>query len=1072
MRFPPQKSRNYSKTLVFSNLVKLGITPSTKTLNLFLSFLLKSQKPNLLLHLFSQISSNSIKINSKTCSLVAQSLLELHQFEAEEITSCAERFNFVLKRGIWNSVIQCICVKEENPERAFSILSQCIENYGIFPSSATFRPLVLKFSSQGKMERAIEVLELMRSEKFGYTFDNVICSSVVSGFSRIGKPELGLKFYEEAEKANGFKPNLVTCTAIVDALRKKGRIDEARESVRRMEDKGVVLDAVLYSSLICGYFKKGISTEGLRTHRLMVEKGIAPDVVSYTNLIDGLCKEGSVEKVIGFLDAMEKNGMKPNLITYTILLQGFCMRGKLEEAFCVLKRMEEFGLVLDEFVFAIFIDGLCRKGDVDRVFSLLEEMERKGIKVGSVTYNTVINGLCKSGKTSKADEISRGYFGDNFTYSTLLQGYTKEKDVDGVMETKRRLEEAGICKDVVTFNVLIKALFMVGMIEDARVLFKEMPNMGVIANSVTYCTMIDGLCKKGEMEEALEVFQEYRRIFPLLDAASPVCIIRGLCKEHMMEMATEVFKEFAAKHLVSDSITYRNLIKAQFRAGNGEGVLKFIHAIDEVEPELLTSICNDALIFLCRKGSFTAALAACIFMRRKRLSVTSKSYYVLLKCLIRSGNKLITELVMCDCIKVNGPFEPRMINILSLYLCKKNVEEAVSFLADKNKKDVNVSVLTATVDALKKEGRSMDALNFLMDAQRNGAVIDVVVCSTVVDGLCKEGRIEKALDLCANMNSMGIHPNIVVCNSLINGLCQQGCLIEAFRFFDSLETNGLFPTNITYGTLIGVLSREGFMEDAEELFKKMILKGITPNTQIYNSLISGYSSFGLIEKSLKLLQELEESGLQADAFTISSVIRGYCQKGETQGAYGFFNEYKRRGFSPDLLGFLILVEGLFVKTRMKEARDVLRDMLQCEEVVDVIDRTGNEHQVDSLVSLLNLFCEQGRIQEAICVISEVGSEAFPSWRSRDTNRLKQIKQLQKIGSLDITTEEKVPNNGLCEISDKKDTNVGNYELLFEKSLPYDYDASFSIIASLCSRGELQKANNAVKTMLLASDGHC
>jgi len=70
--------------------------------------------------------------------------------------------------------------------------------------------------------------------------------------------------------------------------------------------------------------------------------------------------------------------------------------------------------------------------------------------MGSVTYNTVINGLCKAGKSSKADEISRGYFGDNFTYSTLLRGHTKDMDVDGVMETKRRLEEASICMDVVT----------------------------------------------------------------------------------------------------------------------------------------------------------------------------------------------------------------------------------------------------------------------------------------------------------------------------------------------------------------------------------------------------------------------------------------------------------------------------------------------------------------------------------------------------------------------------------------------------------------------------------------------
>ena len=284
-----------------------------------------------------------------------------------------------------------------------------------------------------------------------------------------------------------------------------------------------------------------------------------------------------------------------------------------------------------------------------------------------------------------------------------------------------------------------------------------------------------------------------------------------------------------------------------------------------------------------------------------------------------------------------------------------------------------------------------------MEPEPNGATIDVVVYSIVVDGLCKEVHIEKAQDFCASMRSRGINPNNVVYNSVINCLCWLGCLVEALRIFDSLETNYALPTVVTYATLIGALSREGFLEDAEQLFRRTILKGITPNARTYNSLIYGYSSFRLIEKALEILLELEQSDLQPDAFATSAVIGGYCQKGDTQGAYGFFNEYKRRGPSPDFLSFLILVDGLFIKRRMKEARDVLRETCQCVVVVGLIDRAGDEQHVESLVSLLNLFCEQGRIQEAICVLGEVGSETFPSWRSNTSNRLKQLKQLQKWG---------------------------------------------------------------------------
>nr|XP_029120382.1 pentatricopeptide repeat-containing protein At5g57250, mitochondrial-like [Elaeis guineensis] len=518
--------------------MKSGLGASIQTLNPFLSFLLKTRNLRLLRPLFSQISSNSVSIDTQIHSLIAQALLKSHRFkEAEQFLSHAQNIAFLPRKRLWSSLIQGVCVEEEDPDRALSLLQECVRNGG--PSSNTFRALVASFSSRGMMERAFEVLDVMTDEKNGCQLDNFVCSSIISGFSKIGEPELGLRFYQRVEKVDGFQPNLITYTAVVDALCREGKTDEASDLIREMEQKGVILDAVLFSTWVCGYLRKGFLMEGLRKHRLMLEKGIMPDVVSYTNIIDGLCEEGNVEKVFGLLNKMAKSGNEPNVVTYTVVIQGFCKRNKLQEAFCMLTNLEESGIEVDEFVYSVLIDGLCQKGDLDGVFALLEELQRKGVEVGSVTYNTVINSLCKAGKTSKADELSKGFVSDNFTYSALLHGYVKEKNVAGIMGIKKRLEEAGICMDVVTCNILIKALLMAGMVKDAYELFEEMPDIGLAANSVTYCTMVDGYCKQGMIDKALEVFDEYRRTSSFASAASHNCIIKGLCKEHMLDMAVK-----------------------------------------------------------------------------------------------------------------------------------------------------------------------------------------------------------------------------------------------------------------------------------------------------------------------------------------------------------------------------------------------------------------------------------------------------------------------------------------------------------------------------------------------------
>ncbi|KAM0953863.1 putative tetratricopeptide-like helical domain superfamily [Dioscorea sansibarensis] len=981
-----------------------------------------------------------------------------------------------------------------------SLVSQFTSVSSTIPRSS-LRCLIFTLSARGEPERAVQVLEMMKYANVGLQVDDFVASSIVSGFTKIGKPELGLGFYEKIEEREGFRSGLVTLTAVVDALCRIGRVGEACELVREMEAGGLVLDEVLYSCWISGLFRNGDLMEGLRKHCLMVENGIMPDVVSYSVVIDGLCKEGSVEKVVGFLDEMKRKGIEPNLVIYTSIIQGFCERGKVEEAFSILKKVEESGIVLHEFVYAILIHGLCKVGDLDRVFGVLEDMEAKRIIVGYVTYNTVIKGLCKAGRMTKADEVSKRFSGDNFTFSTLLHGYMKDMDVAGVRETKRRLEEAGICLDVVTCNVLIKALFMVGMVEDAVKLFNEMPQMGLVANCVTYCTMVDGCCKSGKIDEALQIFDEYRQNSAGSTAACHNCIIRGLCKEHLVEIAVEVFEDLIEKNLVLDTSICRTLTRAQFVEGGEERVRKFIQKMQKLEPKLLSFLSNDAVTFLCANNCFEGALEIYFLMRGSSIVITSKSYYLLLKKLVQGQMKHACQLIMNDFVKAYGMFESRMINILLFYLCKRNVDVAIQFLGIMGKQNVSVRVLTAIVCALKRENRANDAYEFLMAAEKDDLSLDVVIYSSVVDALCKEGHLGSALDLCESMKMKGMCPNIVMYNSVINGLCRQGSVVVAFRLFDSLEHNNVFPTAFTYAILISALSREGFMQDAKDLFGKMVSKGITPNTCMYNILINGYCSFGLIEEAQKLIMDMDENCLQLDAFTVSAVISGFCLKGDIQGALDLFTRQKRREKFPDFLGFTNLIKGLFYNGRVEEARSILRDMLQCAEVVDLINHAGDGLNIDeSLVSLLGLACDQGRVKEVIDILNEVSLTAFPTWRSESDYRIKHLKLLQDGG--DFTTDVKMPGSGeggiplmeaevprqpydisksknktggmvdmsnkLCKLG-KEDGSNKDHGRLIGKPVSRDFDSYYSIIASLCSKGELRKANSIVRTMLLSEN---
>ncbi|KAK7303925.1 hypothetical protein RJT34_14845 [Clitoria ternatea] len=1065
MLFDP---RPLSQNLSLQTLLKRGFTPTQKPINRFLLFLFHIHKFDLIIHLFSQFNANKIPTNHRTHSILTWALLKSHRFEEAEHLMNSHLHS--THSFMWDTLIQGLCVRHQDPLRALSVLQRCIRDRGVLPSSFTFCSIIHKLSSKGLMGKAIEVLGLMGGDRVRYPIDDFVCSSVVSGFCRVGKPELALGFFQNATGCGLLRPNVVTCTALVGALCKMGRVDEVYGLVQWMENEGLGLDVVLYSVWACGYVQEKVLVEVFRRMREMVGKGIDHDVVSYTILVDGFSKLGDVEKSFTFLAKMIKEGHKPNKVTYSAMMYGFCKKGKVEKAFAVFKSMKDLGIELDEFVFVILIDGFGRIGDFNSMFRLFDEMEKSGISPSVVTYNAVINGLAKCGRTSEADELSKNIAADVITYSTLLHGYAEEENIPGILQTKRRLEEAGITMDVVMCNVLIKALFMMGAFEDVDALYRGMPEMDLVPNSVTYCTMIDGYCKVGRIEEALEVFDEFRKTSISSDACYN-SIINGLCKKGMAEMAIEALFELNHKDLELDTATYRVLMKTIFKEDNTKDVLDLVYRMEGLGPDVYNMVCNDSIFLLCERGLLDDAYQLCMMMKKKGLSVTKKSYYLILRAHLSNGNREQILPLLTSFLKEYGLLEPLVKEILACFLCLKDITSGLRFLGKTANNSLAINFPISILKILVKEGRALDAYKLVMETQDN-LPVGYVDYAIVIDGLCKRGYISKALDLCAFVERKGMNLNIVIYNSIINGLCHEGRLIEAFRLFDSLEKLNLIPSEITYATLIYALSREGLLLDAEHIFKKMVLMGFQPKTQVYNSLLDGISKFGQLEKGFELLNEMEVKCIEPDSLTVTAVINCYCQKGDMEGALEFYYKFKRNDISPDFFGFLYLIKGLCTKGRMEEARSVLRETLQSQNVAEMINIINKEVDTGSMTDFLSTLCEQGRIQEAVTVLNEIACILFPVQRLSTYNqglrKQQRIFEWKNFASKSPDIPPSRPKNGLdfgcCDYKDvwNPSTNNGSY---MTRSQLHGFDFYYSRIAALCAKGELQKANQSAKEML-------
>ncbi|KAM1833150.1 hypothetical protein ACFX13_023002 [Malus domestica] len=578
----------------------------------------------------------------------------------------------------------------------------------------------------------------MTDEKVKYPFDNFVSSSVISGFCKIGKPEIAVKFLENAVDSGALEPNIVTYAVLVAALCKLGRVNEVCDLVCRIEKQGLALDVVLFSSWICGYILDGVLMEVFDKNKQMVDKGIRSDTISHTITICGFSKIGDVEKALGFVIKMRKGGLEPNLITYTAIMSGFCKKGKMEEAFAIFKMVEDLGIEVDEFIYATLIHGSCIIGDLDGVFDLLHEMVKRGINPSIVTYNTVMNGLCKSGRTSEANEISKGILGDTITYCTLLHGYIEEENITGILETKMRLEEAGVYIDVVMCNILNKALFMVGAFEDAgiykillKAIFEEKSSAGVL----NLVRRID----KMEIE-----------VYDILSNDA----ISFLCKRGFPESACEVYLVMRRKGSITTRKTYYTILKE--------------YGLEEPKVSRILAY------YICLKG-VDDALRFLDKMKDKPATVTLP--VTLFNTLIKNGRVLDAyKLVMVagDGLSILDAFD---YSLIVDSLCKLGyINEALDLCSFAKNKWVTLDIIiyNSVINGLCRQGHLVEAFWLFDSLERINLVPTEITYATLIDALRREGFLLDAKEFFERMVLKGFKPNTHVYNSIIDGYYKIG----------------------------------------------------------------------------------------------------------------------------------------------------------------------------------------------------------------------------------------------------------------------------------------------------------
>eukprot|EP01018_Ginkgo_biloba_P018941 Gb_33115 [translate_table: standard] len=225
------------------------------------------------------------------------------------------------------------------------------------------------------------------------------------------------------------------------------------------------------------------------------------DIFSWNTMITGYGKCGSLENARQLFDKMPER----NVVSWNAMISGYTLHGYSEEALKLFRQMSDAGTKPDQFTFASVLSACA---------SLVATEEGKQVHANIIRTdfdsNIIVGGALVALYVKCRNIVdARQVFDkmperDAVLWTAIIAGYSQTEHSEEALKLFSEMQQAGIKPDQVTLASILTASFKIGSMENARLLFEEIPKR----DTISWNAMIAGYAQNGHGDDALKFFRE------------------------------------------------------------------------------------------------------------------------------------------------------------------------------------------------------------------------------------------------------------------------------------------------------------------------------------------------------------------------------------------------------------------------------------------------------------------------------------------------------------------------------------------------------------------------------------
>ncbi len=430
-----------------------------------------------------------------------------------------------------------------------------------------------KLEHLSQMEKIFDDVKKHPSLKPNDVTINTILDILIKG----GQFQKAWDLFDEMKSTYDIEPDKYSYSTIIKALKydlDSSKLERAFGILDYLKNKNTQLnDEIIFNCLIDVCIKLNCMDKAEKVFYQMKEVGVFPSKITYAIMIKGYGQFYNLDRAFKIFEEMKNNCINPNEIIYGCLLHACVRCSDIKKLTLVYNEIKANNIELNIVIYTTLIKAYTKANDFHTALDVYETLLKdEKVKINIIAHNAMLDCCVEAGKFDKMNDIyiqikEKFYADDNepqpdlITYSTVIKGYAKNKDMNKVFDIYQFLKNGNDFKlDEVIYNSILDGCVKQNLFEKALDVYNDMCSHKISPSNVTYSILIKLFATNKKEEKALSLLDEMKMNNIKPGIIVYTCLIQTCFKAKKYDESLKLFEEMKSSGNKPDHVIFNIVV--------------------------------------------------------------------------------------------------------------------------------------------------------------------------------------------------------------------------------------------------------------------------------------------------------------------------------------------------------------------------------------------------------------------------------------------------------------------------------------------------------------------------------